>query len=87
MIVSLAPPTEAVPARARISMEELLPQLVRRIAWAGDQRRGSVQLELGSGRYAGTVITVHAEEGRVRVQVEGDSELRERLEARGFEVT
>ena len=64
-------------------MEELLPQLVRRIAWAGDRRRGTVQLELGAGPHAGTTITVHAEEGRVRVELEGPAgELRERILAR-----
>jgi hypothetical protein len=64
-------PAEEVPARAKISLEELHPQLVRRIAWAGDRRRGSVQLELGAGPHAGTTVTVHADDGRVRVQLEG----------------
>ena len=79
----IAGQTEVAP-RTRVSMEELLPQLVKRIAWAGDRRRGSVQLELGAGRHAGTVITVHAEDGRVRVELEGSSasELRSRIRAR-----
>lgn len=65
-------------------MEELLPQLVRRIAWAGDGRRGSVQLELGAGRHEGTVVTVHADDGRVRVELDGAhvDELRSRIKAR-----
>ena len=69
-------------------MEELLPQLVKRIAWAGDKRRGSVQMELGAGPHAGTVITVHADEGRVRVELAGDESgaLRRRLEGKGFTV-
>jgi hypothetical protein len=77
-------PGASVP-RARVSMEELLPQLVRRIAWAGDRRRGTVQLELGAGAHSGTVITVHAEGGRVRVEVDGAgdlSALRSRIDAR-----
>lgn len=82
------PSDEAVVPRARVSMEELLPQLVRRIAWAGDRRRGSVQMELGAGPHAGTVVTVHADEGRVRVELAGDDQgaLRRRLEAKGFAV-
>ncbi len=71
-----------VARRARVSIEELLPQLVRRIAWAGDRRRGSVQLELGAGRHAGTVVTVHADDGRVRVDVQGSEELRARISER-----
>ncbi|MBX3188679.1 MAG: hypothetical protein KF819_16800 [Labilithrix sp.] len=68
------------------SLEELLPALVRRIAWAGDRHRGSVRMELGAGAYAGTTIVVHAEGGRVRVEIGGSGreieQLRERLDAR-----
>jgi hypothetical protein len=86
--VTAAPPVlphEAeIAPRARVSMEDLLPQLVKRIAWAGDRRRGSVQLELGAGRHAGTIVTVHAADGRVRVELEGGSadELRSRIRSR-----
>ena len=76
----------AIAPRARVSLEELLPQLVRRIAWAGDRRRGSVQLELGAGPHAGTVVTVHADDGRVRVEVRGSEELRARIAAAGMPV-
>jgi hypothetical protein len=83
------PPAEA--PRARVSsMEELLPALVRRIAWAGDRHRGSVRLELGAGAWSGTTLLVHADGGRVRVEVHGApgarldalEELRRRLDAR-----
>jgi len=72
--------------RAR-SLEELLPALVRRIAWAGDRHAGTVRLELGAGAYAGTTVTVHAEGGRVRVELAGPGDadverLRARLDAR-----
>ncbi|GAC1532303.1 MAG: hypothetical protein NVS3B10_27340 [Polyangiales bacterium] len=72
--------------RAR-SLEELLPALVRRIAWAGDRNKGTVQLELGAGSYAGTTVTVHADGGRVRVEIAGTEgpdldRLRARLETR-----
>jgi hypothetical protein len=77
--------TEEIAPRARVSMEELLPQLVKRIAWAGDRRRGTVQLELGAGRHAGTTVTVHADGGRVRIELQGKGdveELRSRIDAR-----
>lgn len=74
------------PLRAR-SLEELIPALVRRIAWAGDRHRGTVRLELGAGAYAGTTVTVHADGGRVRVEIGGSEgpeldRLRARLDAR-----
>jgi hypothetical protein len=85
---------EEVAPRARVSMEELLPQLVKRIAWAthNDRRCGSVQLELGAGRHAGTTITVHSDDGRVRVEIDGTeasdlrSRIRTRLERHGLHV-
>jgi hypothetical protein len=73
-------------------MEELLPQLVRRIAWAGDRRRASAQLELGGTVHAGTVVTVHADHGRVRVELDGPGaeglreRIGERLRARGIDL-
>lgn len=71
--------------RAR-SLEELLPALVRRIAWAGDRHRATVRLELGAGAYEGTTLVVHADGGKVRVEAFGGSgdldRLRARLDAR-----
>ena len=84
VVASPSPTTGAEAPRARMSLEELLPSLVRRIAWAGDKHRGSVQLELGAGRFAGTSVSVHSDRGRVRVEVHGvdaDS-LRPLLDAR-----
>ncbi len=88
--MAIAPPAATnndVSARARVSMEDLLPQLVRRIAWAGDRRKGTVQLEIGAGRHEGTTVTVHADDGRVRVELHGrdpsaTEDLRQRLDAR-----
>ena len=83
---------EDVAPRARVSMEELVPQLVKRIAWAGDRRRGSVQLELGAGPHAGTMVTVHSDDGRVRVELAGTGadalreRIRTRLERHGLDV-
>jgi len=86
--------TAEAPLRAR-SLEELLPALVRRIAWAGDRHSGSVRLELGAGAYAGTTVVVHAEGGRVRVEISGHegpdldrlrSRLHSRLRGHGLDV-
>ncbi len=81
-------PVEAMEApRARMSMEELLPALVRRIAWTGDKHKGTVRLELGAGAHAGTTLLVHADGARVRVEVHGVEgrdldDFRRRLDAR-----
>jgi hypothetical protein len=104
-LAMLAPPpsvvqaggTEDAPAatRASTSLEDLLPALVRKVAWAGDGRRGTVRLELGSGGMAGAEVIVESDEGRVRVQlrapdgVDGDAWRRRvslRLAARGLHV-
>jgi hypothetical protein len=77
---------------ARVSIEELVPQLVRRIAWAGDRRRGSAVLELAAGPWAGTTVTVHADDGRIRIELQGrgteplGARLAERLARRGIDV-
>jgi hypothetical protein len=94
----LAPPIAGTPACApladpvmhasRVSLEELVPHVLRRIAWGGDRTKGTVVLELVSGE----TITVHAEaEGRlVRLEVEGNADLERRigsrLRAAGIEV-
>jgi hypothetical protein len=58
-----------VEARVRSSLEDLLPALVRRVAWSGDGRRGTVRLELGAGELAGATLLVHVDDGRVRLQL------------------
>jgi hypothetical protein len=79
--------------RARMSLEDLVPQLVKQIAWSGDARRGTVRMELGGGELAGSTLTVSAENGRVAVKLEVPSgtdakawqeRLEERLAARGI---
>jgi len=89
------PPDGAADVQAHASLESLLPELVRRVAWSGDGRRGSMRLELGAGTLAGGILVVHADDGRVRVELDAPSgtdgrawedRLRERLARRGVEV-
>jgi hypothetical protein len=69
---SRAPPLPDAPvqATARASLEEVLPALVRRIAWSGDGKRGTLRLEFGQGALAGGTLLVQAEDGRVRVELQ-----------------
>jgi hypothetical protein len=63
-------PAAPIEAQTRTSLEDLLPALVRRIAWSGDSRRGTMRLELAAGALAGATLVVHADEGKVRVQLQ-----------------
>jgi hypothetical protein len=87
------PASEAPAARAAASLEDLLPALVRRVAWSGDGKRGTVRLELGAGELAGATLLVHADAGRVRVELSVPpgvnaatwrDRIRERLEQRSI---
>ena len=51
------------------SLEEILPQLVRRLSMTGDGKRGAIRVEIGSGALAGSTLLVSAEEGRLRVEL------------------
>jgi hypothetical protein len=85
-------PAEAPPtAGTRASVEDLLPALVRKVAWSGDGRRGTVRLELGSG----AEVVVASDEGRVTVHLRAPpgvdldgwrTRLGARLAARGLDV-
>ena len=87
----LAPqPTTTEPtreARSHATLEEMLPALVRKIAWGGNGQRGSVRMELGAGKLSGGTVIIHAEDGKVRVEVSTPSgadpaEWRRRIDAR-----
>ncbi|MGA7124096.1 MAG: hypothetical protein WBY94_28600 [Polyangiaceae bacterium] len=94
---SLATGTSSPPAttnaRMGASLEDLVPVLVRRIAWSGDRHRGTVRIELGAGELAGGTLLVHAEDGRVRVHLDAppgadprqwQQRIRDRLATRGL---
>ncbi len=90
-----APPSGVTSPPSRISLEELLPELVRRAAWSGDGRRGALRLEFGAGALAGATLLVQADEGRVRVRLtvppgtDADgwrSRISARLEGKGLDV-
>lgn len=103
----LAPPVHVAPAtalqespasvetQARVSLEEILPALVRKIAWAGDGKRGSVRIELGAGELAGSTLLVHADHGKVKVELsvppgvdahDWQQRIHHKLSARGLDV-
>ncbi len=101
----LAPPVAFAPAaereaaaaqtHARVSLEELVPELVKKIAWSGDAKSGTVRMELGAGDLAGSTLTVSAENGRVSVHVAAPpgtdaaawkNRIATRLEARGIAI-
>jgi hypothetical protein len=69
MGVGTAVSAGAVEVRAAASLEELLPALVRKVAWSGDGNRGAVHLELGAGALSGARVVVEADGARVRVSV------------------
>ena len=68
--VSPAAGSAAASARAASTLEDLIPTLVRRIAWSGDRQRGTVRIELGAGELAGGMLLVHADDGRERVHLD-----------------
>jgi hypothetical protein len=72
----------------------LMEEVVRRISWGGDRRRGAARIELG-GTMLGTTIVVHGEGRTVALDIElgpgADAgalpaRLAARLAARGLEV-
>lgn len=78
-----------------LSLEDILPQLVRKLALAGDGKRATVRVEIGSGALAGATVVVSNESGGIRVDVEAppgtdhaawSARIRGRLEAKGLRV-
>lgn len=64
------PKAEPVTSAARVSMEQVLDQLVRKIAWSGNSRTGAMRIELGAGVLAGATLLVQSDGPEVRVTLE-----------------
>lgn len=95
LAASPASPPGLPPPAALLNEQVLLDQLVRRLSWGGNGRRGSARLELGAGHLAGATVVLHVEGREVALEVEGGAgaelegwraKLVERLEARGLVV-
>lgn len=69
-VPAAASPAVSAEVRARGSLEDVLSAIVRRVAWSGDGRKGSLRLEFGAGVLAGGTLVVHADDGRVRVELQ-----------------
>jgi hypothetical protein len=90
-----APAVDTASLAARVSLEHVMSRFVRRVAWSGDANTGTARLELGAGALSGATLTIHSDQGAVRVALElppgvDGAEWRERiakrLGARGLHV-
>lgn len=62
--------SEPVAAAARVSLEQVIDRLVRRIAWSGNARSGTMRIELGAGALSGATLLVQADGPEVRVTLD-----------------
>jgi hypothetical protein len=92
--IAAARPEPAQPD-VRTPIEQLMARLVRRVAWSGNARAGVARLELGAGELEGATLTIHADDGRVRVALDlppgvdraaWKERISERLALRGLQV-
>lgn len=90
-----APVADPFAAAARVSLEQVMQRLVRKIAWSGDARSGTARIELGAGALEGATLLLQADGGEVRVSLEVPAgvdaaawreRLGKRLTARGLRV-
>lgn len=81
---ALASASAPAEVRAATSLEELLPALVRTVAWNADGRRGIVHLELGAGSLSGTRLVIEADAGRVRVTIAAPASVRASVNLSGW---
>jgi len=61
---------EPTSAAARVSLENVIDKLVRRIAWSGNGRAGAMRIELGAGALSGATLLVQADGSDVRVTLD-----------------
>ncbi len=50
--------------------DRLVSDVVRSIAWGGNQRRGAARIELGGERYGGTRLVVEVDGDELRLRVD-----------------
>jgi hypothetical protein len=83
----------APPPRSPATIDPLVSELLRSIAWGGDRRRGTARIELGSGRYGGTALKVEVVGERLQIDLDAPpgvdaselgARLSERFAARGL---
>jgi hypothetical protein len=75
------------PQPAGVLPDGLVSDVVRSIAWGGNQRRGAARIELGGERYAGTRLVVEVDGDELRLRVDAppgvdSDDLRARLAER-----
>lgn len=91
-----APPEPPLPSPTPTlpPVDQLVDRLLRRIALGGSRHRGTAFLEIGAGGLQGATVAIHAEGGRLSIEVDAPdnessrrwrSALEERLRERGLE--
>lgn len=70
MPAALEPKTEPLAATARVSLEQVVEQLVRKIAWSGNMRAGVMRVEIGEGALSGASLLVQADGAELRVTLD-----------------
>jgi hypothetical protein len=78
------PSSAPVEARAAASLEDLLPALVRKVAWDADGQRGIVRLELGAGVLSGANLVIEADGGRIRVTLAAPASVHSSVDLPGW---
>jgi hypothetical protein len=69
--VDLAPTSgDAFALATRVSLEQMLSRLVRRIAWSGDAHTGCARIEFGAGALEGATLIVRSDQGAVSVSLD-----------------
>jgi hypothetical protein len=85
-VADMSPPSALPPVevRAAASLEDLLPALVRNIAWHAQGHRGVVHLELGAGALSGARLVIEADAGRVRITIAAPASIRASVDLSGW---
>lgn len=88
------PPSSSPPPLATPPLDQLVERLLRRVAIGNGRHRGVAHLEVGAGSLQGASITIHADQGTVRIEIDAPAspatdtwrrELERRLHERGLD--